>query len=82
VKLRPGHEGFENSLKIAYGLACDGLTNGKGVPRSLAHLAVVGIMGDTCLPGILALCMPLFRWKARQVRRQGIEKELLNRYCQ
>jgi mannose-6-phosphate isomerase-like protein (cupin superfamily) len=82
VELRPGHEGFENSLKIANGLACDGLTNGKGVPRNLAHLSVVGILGDTYLPGILALCMPFFRWKARRARKQGVEKELLERYCQ
>jgi mannose-6-phosphate isomerase-like protein (cupin superfamily) len=82
VELRPGHEGFENSLKIAYGLAGDGLTNGKGVPRNLMHLSVVGILGDTYLPGILALFMPFFRWMARRARRQGVEKELLQRYCQ
>jgi mannose-6-phosphate isomerase-like protein (cupin superfamily) len=82
VELRPGHEGFENSLKIAYGLACDGLTNRKGMPRNLTHLSVVGILGDTYLPGILALCMPFFRWKARQARRNGVEQELLERYCQ
>ncbi|HEX8529977.1 MAG TPA: cupin domain-containing protein [Cytophagales bacterium] len=81
VELRPGHEGFENSLKIAYGLAGDGLTNGKGVPRNPMHLSVVGILGDTYLPGPLALLMPLFRWLARRARRNGVEKELLQRYC-
>jgi hypothetical protein len=82
VELRPGHEGFENSLKIANGLASDGLTNRKGVPRNLMHLSVVGILGDTYLPGILALFMPFFRWMARRARQRGVEKALLERYCQ
>jgi mannose-6-phosphate isomerase-like protein (cupin superfamily) len=81
AELRPGHEGFENSLKIANGLASDGLTNRKGVPRNLMHLSVVGIIGDTYLPGPLALLMPLFRWLARRARRLGVEKQLLQRYC-
>jgi mannose-6-phosphate isomerase-like protein (cupin superfamily) len=82
AELRPGHEGFEHSLKIAYGLASDGLTNRKSVPRNLTHIAVVGMLGDTYLPGILALLMPLFRWLARRARHNGAEKELLQRYCQ
>jgi mannose-6-phosphate isomerase-like protein (cupin superfamily) len=81
AELRPGHEGFENSLKIANGLASDGLTNNKGVPRNLLHLSVVGITGDTYLPGPLALLMPLFRWLAHRARRLGVEKALLERYC-
>jgi mannose-6-phosphate isomerase-like protein (cupin superfamily) len=82
AELRPGHEGFENSLKIVYGLAADGLTNRKGVPLNPTHTAVVGIIGDTHLPGAMALLMPLFRCLARRARRQGVEKGLLDRYCQ
>jgi hypothetical protein len=26
--------------------------------------------------------MPFFRWMARRARRQGVEKALLERYCQ
>ncbi|GEO03623.1 hypothetical protein AAE02nite_12870 [Adhaeribacter aerolatus] len=81
VELRPGHEGFEQSIKIAYGLACDGLTNNKSVPKKFSHLALVLTLSDTYLPGFLSLLMPVFKWKARQARKRGIEKELLNTYC-
>ncbi|MGV3586655.1 MAG: cupin domain-containing protein [Adhaeribacter sp.] len=81
VELRPGHEGFENSLKIAYGLACDGLTDKKSVPKKFSHLALVLTMSDTYLPGLLALLMPVFKWKARQAQQSGIAKELINTYC-
>jgi hypothetical protein len=40
------------------------------------------MLGDTYLPGILALLMPLFRWLARRARHNGAEEELLQRYCQ
>jgi mannose-6-phosphate isomerase-like protein (cupin superfamily) len=33
ILIEPGHEGFENSLRILYGLAADGLTDKKSVPK-------------------------------------------------
>ncbi|MDQ4141587.1 MAG: cupin domain-containing protein [Bacteroidota bacterium] len=81
VEFRPGHEGFENSLKIAYGLATDGLTNKKSIPKSFSHLALLSTMSDTYPTGIFSLITPLLRWKARQAREQGIEKELMDKYC-
>src|SRR5690349_9330924 len=41
VEFRPGHEGFEKSLKIAYGLATDGLTNKDSIPKNFSHLALL-----------------------------------------
>jgi quercetin dioxygenase-like cupin family protein len=32
VELRPGHAGFEKSLRVAYGLAADGLVRANGMP--------------------------------------------------
>ena len=81
VKLEAGHQGFENSIKIAYGLATDGLTDRRSIPRNFAHMALLVTLSDTCPSGIFSLLMPIFRWKARQARRQGIERELMNRYC-
>ena len=46
VKLTPGHTGFENSLRIIYGLAGDGLTDNKTIPKSIKHLALVVCMSD------------------------------------
>jgi len=35
VTITPGHTGFENDIKIAYGLAADGLTNKKVYLKTL-----------------------------------------------
>lgn len=81
VELTPGHDGFEKALRIAYGLAADGLADARGMPRRLAHLALLVEMGDTAVAGPAALLMPLFRWVARRARARGVEAELLRRYC-
>jgi quercetin dioxygenase-like cupin family protein len=81
VELTPGHTGFESTLRIAYGLAADGLMNARGVPKRLDHLALLVEMGDTELVGPVALLRPAFRWLARRARARGIERELLARYC-
>jgi len=80
VKLQPGHEGFEKGIAIAYGLAVDGRTNKKGVPKSFTHLSLVVILTDTIPSGVLGLMMPLFRIFAKQARSKGIENELLQKY--
>jgi mannose-6-phosphate isomerase-like protein (cupin superfamily) len=81
VKLVPGNEGFENSVKLACGLAQEGLTNREGMPKNLSHAAVLLGFFDPHPTGILRLMMPFFRWKARQARKRGIEAELMDRYC-
>jgi quercetin dioxygenase-like cupin family protein len=81
VKLVPGHEGFEQCVKIAYGLAKDGLTNREGFPKNLSHAAVVLNFFDPAPTGLMRLMLPFFRWKARQARKRGVEQELIDRYC-
>jgi quercetin dioxygenase-like cupin family protein len=81
VELRPGHEGFENSLKIAYGLAAEGLTDRRSIPKNFSHLALLMTMSDTYPTGIFSLLTPILQWKARQARKRGVEKELLHKYC-
>jgi hypothetical protein len=66
---------------IGYGLAKDGLTTRQGFPRNLAYAAVLLHFADPHPTGILKLLMPFLRWKARQARKKGVEKELLDRYC-
>ena len=41
VTLMPGHTGFEEGLRIVYGLARDGETTQKSIPKKLSHLAVL-----------------------------------------
>ena len=79
--MTPGHEGFENGVKIAYGLATDNKTNKKGMPTSALHMGVLMKLTDTGLPGFIALLQPYFKWKAKQAFKQGIEKELVGKYC-
>lgn len=80
-EVHAGHEGFENALRILYGLASDGLYSDQGIPKSLTHLAVCGLMSDMRLPGLGALATPLFRLLAARARKRGIEQQLLDAYC-
>ena len=81
VKLTPGHEGFENGLRIGYGLAESGLTNKKGIPKKISHLAVLLSFTDTVLPGFLSLIQPVLKWQARRAVKKGVDKELIKQYC-
>ena len=77
----PGSTGFENALRILYGLAEDGITNKKGLPKSLQTLAVISTMSDMHAAGAGALFTPLFGLLNSIARMNGLEKKLLNRYC-
>jgi quercetin dioxygenase-like cupin family protein len=80
AKLIPGHEGFENGLKIAYGLASDNKTNKKGIPSDINHLAILMKFMDTGIPGILSFLRPFFVWQAKRAIKKGIDKELMEKY--
>ena len=71
VTVSPGHAGFERVLKIAYGLAGDGLLNAKGHPKKFWHLGTLVELSDTNLPGLLGLLQPLLRRSARRARADG-----------
>lgn len=81
VKLTPGHERFENGLKIAYGLAADNKTNKNGIPKNMSHLALLLTMTDTSLPGFISVIQPFLKWKAKQAVKKGIDRELVKLYC-
>lgn len=77
----PGHQGFENALRIVYCLAEDGLCNRKGIPKKIAHLALFAQMSDTRLSGWMSLASPILNWVAARAKRKGVDQELLRRYC-
>lgn len=81
VDIQPGSTGFEQALKIGYGLATDGKTNRQGVPKNIYHLAVTLIMGESQLPGLFSLLLPVFRLLAARARKRGIEQALIDSYC-
>ncbi|MFD1141154.1 cupin domain-containing protein [Larkinella insperata] len=80
-EVRPGHEGFEQTLRILSGLAADGLYNDQGVPKSLTHLAICGILSDMRLPGLMRLTIPVIKLLAARARRSGVEQQLIDKYC-
>jgi len=81
VELRPGSEGFEKALNVAYGLARDGQVRGNGLPRNPLHLALLLEWGEGRVPGVATLLAPVFRLLAKEARRRGVDQELERRYC-
>lgn len=81
VEARPGHQGFEDGLIIMYGLASDGKTTKTGLPKSMAHLALLMYMGDIRFAGGMAVLNPIMRWMAKKAIKQGLEKALVDAYC-
>ena len=81
VELRPGSAGFENAIRIAYGLAADGRTNQQGIPRSILDLAILSAMAGTYPTGVAGLVASLLGGLAstRMARRR--RAALMTRYC-
>jgi len=81
LEIKPGHQGFEDSLYILYGLAADGKSNKNGLPKSLTHTASAMIMADVRMVGVFSLMLPLLRLLARRAKKNGVERALLDTYC-
>ena len=81
ITLRPGHTGMENFIKIFYGLAADGLTDKKGKPKNFAHIAVALTISDSNATGWMTLLSPIIRIVAKQAKKNGTEKWLMDKYC-
>lgn len=81
VRIIPGQRGLENSLRILYGLATDGLTDGKAIPKSLRHTAIILCMSDMNVPGLLTFLFPILKWMAARAKASGEEQRLVERYC-
>ncbi|MES2141264.1 MAG: cupin domain-containing protein [Bacteroidota bacterium] len=81
IQILPGHQGFENMLRILYGLASDGLTDKKSQPKSLVHTAIIICMAEINAPGLLTIMLPVFKMIARRAKKNGEEQKLIDRYC-
>jgi len=80
IKFVPGHENFIKGLAIGYGLATDGKTSKKGVPRNFTHLAVLMVLTDTRPAGMLGYMFPILKWLAKKAERDGTLQSLLEKY--
>jgi mannose-6-phosphate isomerase-like protein (cupin superfamily) len=81
VELRPASEGFENVLRIAFGLAQDGKAGPNGMPKSLVHNGILMNMGDGYFVGLFSVLEKVFRYFGNSDKARHIEKELLDKYC-
>lgn len=78
VELRPGHEGFEQTLRIAYRTAGVKL----GVIKNLLTLGLLIEWSETKFTELAFVMQPLFRLLASIARRSGLDKELMAQYGQ
>lgn len=81
VRISPANPGFLHSLQIAYGLANDGLTTKKGVPKKIDHLAVLLKLSDTRLTGLLGIISDLLIKRAGKLEKKGVKNMLIEKYC-
>jgi mannose-6-phosphate isomerase-like protein (cupin superfamily) len=75
AKITPGHEGFEKSIMIGFGLTADGLFK----KNLLKNAAIILSMGEMSIPGVLSLFEPIFKCIA--YFSKDYEKALVKKYC-
>jgi quercetin dioxygenase-like cupin family protein len=80
VTISPGCRGFEESLQIAYGLARDGRTNKKGLPRKFSHVALLLVLSESKLTGWRALVEKLLVRTGEKAIKNGEADELRRAY--
>ncbi len=80
VELRPASRGFEQSLQIGYGLACDGQCKPNGFPKSSLALAWLFEISESNLPGWMSLFEFILRRQAKKAKKKGIDKKLTETY--
>lgn len=78
--MTPGHPGFENVLRVLFGLARDGEVRRNGVPKRLSDVGLLVELDPSLVVGVLRLVAPLARWSARRPHARRRAGELLRRY--
>ena len=81
VMLDNGNTGMEISLQVAYGLARDGRTTHRGIPKNLYHLACLIHWSGTNLPHCLRFLEPFFAWLHARAKQKGIDRQLIRQYA-
>jgi len=81
VELTPASEGFENVLRIAFGLANDGKAGPNGMPKSFVHNGILMNMGEGYFVEPFSILEKVFRYFGNSDKARKIEKELLDKYC-
>ncbi|GAB3926347.1 cupin domain-containing protein [Larkinella terrae] len=79
-RFTPGFPGFEQALQISYGLARDGKTTARGMPKNPYAIGYLVLISRTYLTGGIALFQPLLTWLGRRAIKNGVAAELQRRY--
>ena len=84
VKIQPASINFEAFLQIMYGLARDGKTNKKGIPRNLLDIGAISLLGETYPPrlSLLNVLSQIFRYIGHLAEKRGVLSQLRDRYVQ
>jgi quercetin dioxygenase-like cupin family protein len=80
VELNPASQGFENVLRIAFGLAGEGKAGPNGMPKSFVHNGILMNMGEGYFVGLFSLLEKVFRAFGKSEKAKRIEAELLAKY--
>lgn len=80
VEIRPASRGFEQSLQVAYGLARDGKSNSKGLPKDKYALSWLFMISESNLRGWRSVFESILRANARKAIKKGIDKTLIKEY--
>ena len=78
--MTPGHPGFENVLRVLFGLARDGQVRPSGIPKRFSDVGLLIDLDPSLLAGMVRLIAPLARWSAQRPRARRRAGELLQRY--
>ncbi|WP_018630532.1 DUF4267 domain-containing protein [Niabella aurantiaca] len=79
--IQPGNLRFEQAGQVLNGLANDGLTNKRGIPKRLTDLALFLYLNDSKLVGMAKMAAPLFAFLVWRGRKCGRLNTLIDRYC-
>ncbi len=80
-ELTPASEGFENVLRIGFGLARDGYAGANGLPKNIRHMAILMNMGEGNFVGVFSIFEKILKMLANSGKSKRIEMELLEKYC-
>ncbi len=79
--IEPGSTGFENALRILYGLAGAYKTDARGIPRNPLALAVVSRISNMHVEGPAIVMLPVFAVLYFLALVVGYKRSLIRKYC-